>query len=82
MSDENARSGFWSALRGSSLFSGEAGCSSLGAPGNQDYYLEKIRVFKAGVCLDTLAWNNEIGLWFYFVGLRTNVMMNRDSWGH
>jgi hypothetical protein len=31
-------------------------------------YFEKIRVFKAGVCLNTLAWNNGIGLWFYFVG--------------
>ena len=24
-------------------------------------YLEEIRVFKAGVCLNTLAWNNKIG---------------------
>ncbi len=32
------------------------------------YYFEKIRVFKAGVCLNTLAWNNKIGLRFYFVG--------------
>ena len=31
-------------------------------------YCEKIRVFKAGVCLNTLAWNNKIGLWCYFVG--------------
>ena len=31
------------------------------ALGNQDFYLEKIRVFKAGLCLDTLAWNNRIG---------------------
>ena len=28
---------------------------------NQDCYLEKIRVFKAGLCLNTLAWNNKIG---------------------
>ena len=32
------------------------------------FYCEKIRVFKAGLCLNTLAWNNKIGLWFYFVG--------------
>jgi hypothetical protein len=32
--------------------------------------------------LNTLAWNNKIGLWFYFVGLRTKVMIKRDSWGH
>ena len=34
----------------------------------QDFYFEKIRVFKAGLRLNTLAWNNRIGLWFYFVG--------------
>ena len=33
-------------------------------------YCEKIRVFKAGLCLNTLAWNNKIGLRFYFVGLQ------------
>ncbi len=33
-----------------------------------DLYFEKIRVFKAGLCLNTLAWNNGIGLVFYFVG--------------
>ena len=31
------------------------------ALGNQDFYLEKIRVFKAGICPNTLAWNNKIG---------------------
>ena len=35
---------------------------------DQDFYFEKIRVFKAGLRLNTLAWNNRIGLWFYFVG--------------
>ena len=29
--------------------------------GNQDLYLEKIRVFKAGLHWNTLAWNNKIG---------------------
>ena len=48
--------------------------------GTRDYF-EEIRVFKAGDCLNTLAWNNEIGLWSYFVGLRAVVMINRDSWG-
>jgi len=32
--------------------------------------------------LNILAWNNKIGLWHYFVGLRTKVMVNRDSWGY
>jgi hypothetical protein len=48
--------------------SGEPLCHSLGVTEIQDFYLEKIRVFKAGICLNTLAWNNRIGLWFYFVG--------------
>ena len=33
-----------------------------------DVYCEKIRVFKAGSHLNTLAWNNGIGLGSYFVG--------------
>ena len=40
----------------------------IGCSGNQDFYLEKIRVFKAGLCSNTLAWNNRIGQCFYFVG--------------
>jgi hypothetical protein len=39
--------------------------------GNQDFYFEKIRVFKAGLCSDTLAWNNRIGrvvLFCWFLG--------------
>ncbi len=32
--------------------------------------------------LNILAWNHEIGLFRYFVGLREEVMINRDSWGY
>ncbi len=32
--------------------------------------------------LNILACNNEIGPGYYFVGLRTEVMINRDSWGY
>ncbi len=32
--------------------------------------------------LNILAWNNETGLFRYFVGLREEVMINRDSWGY
>ena len=32
--------------------------------------------------LNILAWNNDIGLLYYFVGLRAIVMINRDSWGY
>ena len=36
--------------------------------GFRDFYFEEIRVFTAGSCPNTLAWNNTIGPWFYFVG--------------
>ena len=42
-----------------------------GCGGNQDFYCEKIRVFKAGLCSNTLAWNNRIGrvvLFCWFLG--------------
>ena len=48
--------------------SGKPSCHLFGVAEIQDFYLEKIRVFKAGIRLNTLAWNNRIGLWFYFVG--------------
>ncbi len=32
--------------------------------------------------LNILAWNDKIGLRNYFVGLRYEVMINRDSWGY
>jgi hypothetical protein len=35
--------------------------------GTEDYF-EEIRVFKAGDCLNTLAWDNRIRLESYFVG--------------
>ena len=57
-------------------------CPSLGVPGNQDFYSEQIRSLKEGLCSNTLAWNNKIRLRCYFVGLRTEVMINRDSWGY
>jgi hypothetical protein len=53
---------------GRSPFFRGAPCPSLGVRGNRDVYFEKIRVFKAGLCSDTLAWNDGIGRRFYFVG--------------
>ncbi len=32
--------------------------------------------------LNILAWNNKIGLFRYLVGLREEVMIDRDSWGY
>ena len=48
-------------LSGWALLLGEPVCPLLDASVNQDLYLEKIRVFKAGLCPNTLAWNNKIG---------------------
>lgn len=46
-------------------------CSSPGVVSDRYVYFEKIRVLKAVFTRsNTVAWNNEIGLWFYFVGLR------------
>ena len=36
--------------------------------GGRAFYFEEIRVFTAGYRQNTLAWNNIIGSWFYFVG--------------
>ena len=44
--------------------------------------MKKLECLKQAFALNTLAWNNKIGLWCYFVGLRTMVMINRDSWGY
>ncbi len=44
--------------------------------------MKKLECLKQASALDTLAWNNKIGLWCYFVGLHTKEMINRDSWGY
>jgi hypothetical protein len=50
-----SRCSAWSSVREtSSIFTGRLVDRTL--------YFEKIRVFQAGNCLDTLAWNNGIGL--------------------
>ena len=59
-----------------------SGSPVASAAGGTEIYCEEIRVFKAGTRLDTPAWNNRIGQRSYFVGLRTAVMIKRDSWGH
>ena len=56
------------ALAGAVFLSRTRFWPSLARARSRRGYFEKIRVFKAGVGLNTLAWNNGIGLWFYFVG--------------
>ena len=51
-------------------------------PEVQDIYFEKIRVFKAGRRLNTLAWNDGRGPRSRFVGFLDRIMIKRDSWGH
>ena len=47
------------------------------------FTLRKLECSKQAIALNILAWNNDIGLWFYFVGCsRTEVMIDRDGWGH
>ncbi len=55
---------------GRAFLSGEPHALQWAWSGNQDFYFEKIRVFKAGLCSNTLAWNNRIGRPSYFVGFR------------
>ena len=52
------------------VFSAEfPGCSSPSVLRGRQVYFEKIRVLQAGSTrLNICAWNNRIGLWFYFVG--------------
>ena len=78
--------GFWARVGSRPLVVQHARAFLLGIPatrrgGLQAVYFEKIRVFKAGCCLNRLAWNNGIGPRCYFVGYGTGVMINRDSWG-
>ena len=42
--------------------------------------LNKLECLRQTFDLNTLAWNNEDGLRSFFVGSRTRVTINRDSW--
>ena len=52
-----------------------------GAFGRRSFTVKKLECSRQAICLNTLAWNNGIGRRTYFVGSRTVVMINRDSWG-
>ena len=52
------------------------------AIGSATFTVKKLECLKQAIAVNTLAWNNKIGLWCYFVGLYTEVMINRDSWGY
>ena len=54
----------------------------LSGAGSPSFTVKKLECLKQAFAVNTLAWNNKIGLWCYFVGLYTEVMINRDSWGY
>ena len=45
------------------------------------FTLKKLECSKQACAMNTLAWNNNLGLRFYFIGCGTEVMIDRDSWG-
>ncbi len=44
--------------------------------------MKKLECSKQAYAVEYISMDNEIGLGYYFVGLRTEVMINRDSWGY
>ena len=55
-------------LAHSGHFLGKHGCTSLYGLLPRTFTLRKLECFKQAFALNTLAWNNTIGLWFCFVG--------------
>ena len=54
-------------------------CPGLGA---DEVTLSKLECSKQAYALNTLAWNNTIGLWLILLVCETRVMIKRDSRGH
>ena len=46
------------------------------------FTLRKLECSRQASALNMLAWNNNIGSWFYLLVSRAKVMINRDNWGH
>ena len=51
-------------------------------PGVSEVTLSKLECSKQASALNTLAWNNMIGLWLITLVCKTGVMIERDSRGH
>ena len=54
----------------------------MSGAGATSFTVKKLECLKQAYAVNTLAWNDIIGLWCYFIGLRAKVMINRDSWGY
>ena len=50
--------------------------------GSRTFTLRKLECSLQAYALNTLAWNNDKGLRFYLLVFGTEVMIDRDSWGH
>ena len=50
--------------------------------GADEVTLSKLECSKQAFALNTLAWNNTIGLWLILLVCETRVMIKRDSRGH
>ncbi len=44
--------------------------------------MKKLECSKQAYAVEYISMEYEIGPGYYFVGLRTEVMINRDSWGY
>ena len=49
--------------------------------GSRSFTLKKLECSKQAYAMNTLAWNNEIGLRPWSLVSRDEVMIDRDSWG-
>ena len=64
------------------LAAGDVLLSSRSGHGVGEVTLSKLECSKQAYALNTLAWNNTIGLWPILLVCRTGVMIKRDSRGH
>ena len=58
----------WCALAGASFRLEAVTSLNWAVPGFRSFTLKKLECLKQAIALNTLAWNNGIGLWSYFVG--------------
>ena len=69
-------------LIASSILEDNVSVINLSGTVSSSFTVSKIECSKQACPLNILAWNNKIGPWYYFVGLRTWVMINRDRRGY
>ena len=50
--------------------------------GSMPFTVTKLECLRQAMRLNISARDNKIGLWCYFVGLHTEVMINRNRWGN